>query len=332
MSIIVTGSVATDHLMSFEGSFAEQLLPEHIESLSLSFLAEELNIRRGGVGANIAFHLGVLGLSPLLVAAVGPDFADYNAWLRRHGVDTSFLHTSDTRLTARFVCTTDRDQRQLATFYSGAMSEAALIELEPAVTHAGADPLVVIAPNDPGAMLRHTAECRDRGYRFAADPSQQLARIDGAEIRQLVEGAEFLFGNEYERSLLEHKTGLSTDDLTGWVEVMVTTLGAAGVVLRRRGGAEVRVAAVPARVVADPTGVGDGFRAGYLAGVQWGLDDERAAQLGCTLATLVLETVGTQEYDTTPSTLLDRLAAAYGDAAAAEVADHLKTQPVAALS
>ena len=332
MSIVVTGSVATDYLMDFPGSFTDQLLPEHMESLSLSFLVDDLHIHRGGIGANIAFHLAALGLRPVLVAAVGSDFAEYDAWLRRHGVDTTFLHTSKTKLTARFICTTDNAQKQLASFYSGAMAEARLIELEPAVRHAGDNPLVVIAPNDPAAMVRHTEECRQRGFRFAADPSQQLARMDGDEIRRLVDGAEYLFTNEYELSLLEHKTGLSGPELADRIDTVVTTFGAEGVRLRRRGGPEIRVAAVTPRTLADPTGVGDAFRSGYLAGVEWGVGDERAAQLGCMLATLVLETVGTQEHDTDPRVLLDRFAEAYGSEAAASIAPHVSAGRQAALA
>ncbi|WP_213451316.1 carbohydrate kinase family protein [Rhizomonospora bruguierae] len=323
MSVIVTGSVATDYLMAFPGNFTDQLLPEHLDSLSLSFLVDDLAIRRGGAGANIAFNLGLLGLRPWLVAAVGQDFADYDSWLRRHGVDTTFLHTSGTRLTARFICTTDRTHKQLASFYSGAMAEARLIDLAPAVRQAGPGTLVIIGPNDPAAMLRHTAQCRDRGYRFAADPSQQLARMDGDDVRQLVDGAEYLFTNEYERGLLEHKTGLSGAQLDARVGVSVTTLGAKGVVLRRRGEPEIRVAAAPPRTETDPTGVGDAFRAGYLAGVEWGVGDERAAQLGCLMATLVLETVGTQEHRGERDDLLARFAQAYGAAAAEEIADRL---------
>jgi adenosine kinase len=175
--IAVTGSIATDYLMTFPGRFSEQLVADQLDRVSLSFLVDELEVRRGGVAANIAFGLAQLGLSPLLVAAVGEDFnADYRAWLKRHGVDTSGVHVSELRHTARFMCTTDEDQNQMASFYTGAMEEARFIELAPLADRSGAMDLVIVSPNDPEAMLRHTAECRQLGLPFMADPGQQLAR------------------------------------------------------------------------------------------------------------------------------------------------------------
>src|SRR5437763_3649775 len=185
MRVAVTGSIATDHLMAFPGRFAEQLLPDQLAHRSVSFLVTDLEVRRGGVAANIAYGMGLLGQRPLLVGAVGPDFADYRAWLERRGVDTSGVRLSELRHTARFVCTTDRDLNQIASFYPGAMAEAREIEL----STLGPLDLVVVSPNDPAAMLRHTVECRTRKLPFAADPSQQLATLDGEQIRLLVDGA-----------------------------------------------------------------------------------------------------------------------------------------------
>jgi adenosine kinase len=309
--------------MRFPGRFAEQLLPDQLEKVSLSFLVDELVVRRGGVAANIAYGLGRLGLRPMLVGAVGADFADYRAWLERHGVDTASVHVSDVAHTARFVCTTDLDMCQIASFYAGAMSEARLIELAPVAARTGGLDLVIISPNDPEAMVRHTDECRDTGIPFAADPSQQLARMDGPEVRRLVDGAAYLFCNEYEKGLLESKTGWSDADLRARVGVRVTTHGAAGVVVEAPGAGPVRVPVVPARDTPDPTGVGDAFRAGFFAGRSWGLGHERAAQVGCLLATLVLETVGTQEYETAPADMVKRLSETYSPAAAAEIAPYL---------
>ena len=324
MHIVVTGSIATDYLMVFPGRFAEQIIPDQLANLSLSFLVEDLAIRRGGAAANIAFNLGCLGLAPVLVGAVGADFAEYGQWLSAHGVDISAVHTSQTRHTARFLCTTDADQNQIASFYAGAMTESRDIELAPIVDRVGAADLVVVGPSDPAAMLRHTRECRDRGYRFAADPSQQLSTLDGEAIKHLVEGATYLFTNTYERGLLERKTGWSEADILARVEVLVTTRGAKGVTVQRPGEPMISVAPPQERCKADPTGVGDAFRAGFLAGVAWGVGDERAAQLGCTLATLVIESVGTQEHEFDPETFLERLREAYGPDSAADVADHVR--------
>jgi adenosine kinase len=318
--IAVTGSIATDHLMTYRGRFADQLLADELAHLSVSFLVDDLEVRRGGVAANIAFGMGVLGLRPLLVGAVGADFADYRAWLERHGVDTSAVRVSELRHTARFVCTTDTDHNQIASFYPGAMSEAREIELG---ALAPLD-LVVVSPNDPAAMVRHTTEARERGIAFVADPSQQLASLEGEQVRDLVDGAEVLLTNAYESALTEHKTGWSADEIRARVGVRITTHGADGVVIDGADVEAVKLGVVPARTLADPTGGGDAFRAGFLSGRSWGLAVERAAQVGCLLATLCLETVGPQEYDVDRDDALERLGAAYGDAAAAEVAPHLR--------
>ncbi|GAA1268265.1 carbohydrate kinase family protein [Kitasatospora nipponensis] len=304
MRIAVTGSIATDHLMVYPGRFADQLIEGQLDKVSLSFLADDLVVRRGGVAANIAFGLGRFGLAPILVGAVGADFSEYRAWLEEAGVDTGSVLVSRTRHTARFVCTTDVDQNQIATFYAGAMSEARELELAPIAERAGGLDLVVIAPNDPAAMVRHTEECRALGLPFAADPSQQLARLGREEARQLVEGATYLFTNAYESALLLQLSGWSQEEILARVGTWITTHGADGVVIAGAGTEPITVPAVPTGRGQDPTGVGDGFRAGFLAGLSLGWELPRAARLGCALATRVLETVGTQEYSATAEELL----------------------------
>jgi adenosine kinase len=323
MRIAVTGSIATDHLMTFPGRFTDSLVADRLDHVSLSFLVDDLQIRRGGVGPNIAFGMGTLGLHPILVGSAGEDFADYRSWLERHGVDTASVRVSEVAHTARFVCTTDADNNQIATFYSGAMAEAREIELEPVADRVGGLDLVVVAPNDPEAMLRHTDECRYRGIRFAADPSQQLARMDGPEIRRLIDGADLLFTNQYEAALTEQKTGWDAAEVLARVGTRVTTLGADGAMVETAAGVVAQVGCPSEERKADPTGVGDAFRAGYLAGLAWGLGPERCCQIGSLLATYVIETVGTQEYQFAAHGFLSRLAANYGQAAADEVEPHL---------
>ena len=323
MKIAVTGSIATDHLMRFPGRFADQLLPDQLHKVSLSFLVDDLVVRRGGVAANIAFGMAQLALRPILVGAVGTDFDDYRSWLERHGVDCDSVHVSELAHTARFVCTTDQDMCQIASFYAGAMSEARNIELAPVAERVGGLDLVIVSANDPEAMLRHSDECRTRGYRFAADPSQQLARMDGEDVLRLIDGADYLLTNEYEKSLLESKTGLSDAQVLDRVGIRVTTLGKNGVEITGRGIERIHVPAAREVAAKDPTGVGDGFRAGFFAGIAWGLDLERAAQVGSLLATQVLETVGTQEYEVDPDVFVKRMAESYGDVAANDVRPHL---------
>ncbi|MBM4485155.1 carbohydrate kinase family protein [Rhodococcus hoagii] len=320
MTIAVTGSIATDHLMRFPGRFAEQLLADQLAHISLSFLVDDLVIRRGGVGGNIAYAMGVLGGSPLLVGAAGVDFAEYRTWLESNGVDCSAVRVSDSAYTARFVCTTDEDMAQIASFYPGAMSEAREIEIAAVAKAAGDLDLVLVGANDPDAMLRHTDECRLLGLPFAADPSQQLARLSGDDAKKLIQGAKYLFTNEYEWGLLQQKTGLSEEEIRSQVGLRVTTLGAKGVEIVDADGNWVRVGVVPERGKVDPTGVGDAFRAGFLLAHSAGLSIERSAQLGSLVAVYVLETVGTQEWTFQRDDALKRLAEAYGRDAADDIA------------
>ena len=320
MRIAVTGSIATDHLMTFPGRFTDQFIADKLDKVSLSFLVTGLEIRRGGVAANIAFGLGCLGLQPLLVGSVGSDFADYQRWLEDHGVDTGLVRASTQFHTARFVCTTDADHNQIASFYPGAMSEDASLDLRGL---AGLADLVLIGAGDPAAMLSLTRQCRDSQIPFAADTSQQLAVLDGDQIRELVAGAAYLFSNEYEASLTEHKAGWSAADVISRVGVRVTTLGADGTRVDQHGEPPVLVGPVKDVRPADPTGTGDAFRAGFLAGVAWGLSLERSAQLGNLVAVHALETTGTQEYALEPGELLTRCAVSYGQDAADELGKHV---------
>lgn len=324
MTIVVTGSVATDHLMRFGARFRGQLLPDQLENISLSFLVEDLQVRRGGVAANICFGLGSLGQRSVIVAGVGCDFDDYDRWLTEHRVDTSHVLRCDDLHTARFICTTDTEQNQIASFYPGAMAQAATIDLVEILSAVGHVDLVVVSPDDPAAMVRHTRACRTAGVRFAADPSQQIARLDGAELHELVDGAHYLFTNEYEAALLAKKTGWSEDDILGRVGCWVTTRSEASITLRRAGHAPVEICAVPAEVVVDPTGVGDGFRAGFLAAIASDLDLEHAAMTGAALATIVIETTGTQEYTADPRRFTALLETTYGRDAATHIGHALR--------
>jgi adenosine kinase len=320
VTIAVTGSIATDHLMRFPGRFSEQLLADHLQKVSLSFLVDDLVIHRGGVGGNMAYAIGVLGGDVALVGAAGTDFADYREWLESHGVNCDNVLISTTAHTARFVCTTDLEMAQIASFYPGAMSQARDISLADVVSAIGTPDLVIIGANDPDAMILHTEECRKLGLAFAADPSQQLARLGGKEIRRLIDGATYLFTNDYEWELLLSKTGWTEAQVMAQVGLRVTTLGAKGADLVGSDGTTVHVDVVPETSQVDPTGVGDAFRAGFLTGRSAGLSLERSAQLGSLVAVLVLESTGTQEWEWDRDAAVTRLAGAYGDEAAGEIA------------
>ncbi|MFI6825500.1 carbohydrate kinase family protein [Kribbella sp. NPDC050241] len=325
MRIAVAGSIATDILMTFPGRFKDQFLEEQMHKVSLSFLVDELVVHRGGVGANICYGMAQLGQPSLLVGSVGADFAEYGAALTEAGVDVSHVRVCENVHTARFTCTTDLDANQIASFYTGAMAEARELDLAAIHAETGGIDLVLVGADDPEGMLKHTDLAKAHGIAVAADPSQQLARMEGAEIRRLVDGATYLFSNEYEAGLMAQKTGWSHGEILERVGVRVTTHGGDGVVIENAGGILAKVAAVPAPGLVDPTGGGDAFRAGYLTGRAADLDHEAAAQIGCTLATTVLETVGTQEYTLDRAAFLDRLESAYGSDAAATADGALKS-------
>ncbi|GGS31004.1 carbohydrate kinase family protein [Streptomyces parvus] len=327
MRITVTGSIATDHLMSFPGRFRDLLLPDRLDHVSLSFLTDRLEIRQGGVAANIATGLARLGLRPVLVGAAGQDFAEYAARLEGAGVDTGSVLISENLHTARFLCTTDADHNQVAARYAGAMTEARKISLAAVARRVGVPDLLVVAPNDPAAMLRHTGECRVLGIPFVADPSQQLARLDREETRRLVVGARHLFTNASEAALLLERTGWTRDEVLSRVGAWVTTHGADGAELARRDEPTEHVPAVPTPDAVDPTGVGDALRSGFLAAVARGLPLTTALRLGCAMATLVLESAGTQEYQIVPTDLLSRLLDAYGPSEAAALEPMLAELP-----
>jgi adenosine kinase len=324
MKIGVAGSVGLDHLMTFSGKFTDSLVAGSLEKVSLSFLVDSLDVRRGGCAANIAFGMGVLGLNPVLIAAVGKDWPDYEAWLSRHGVDTSHALVSETLYTAHFMVTTDDDLNQIASFFPGAMSEARNIELAPIMDKSGRFDMVVISPDDPEAMLHHSDVCRQMGIPFAADPSQQMARMSGDEIKLLIDGAAYLFMNEYELALAMQKTGWSDAEILGRVKVRVVTLGSKGAKVESVGQEVIQVGCPQEKSKTDPTGVGDSFRSGFIAGLAWGLNHERCAQLGSLIATYVIETMGTQEYRFTGAEFVARFEQAYGKSAASEIAAHIK--------
>ena len=319
MKIGVAGSIGLDHLMTFSGKFTDSFVTGSLEKISLSFLVDGLDVRRGGTGANIAFGLGVLGLNPVLIAAAGKDWSDYDAWLTRHGVDTSHTVVSETLHTAHFVVTTDTELNQIASFFPGAMSEARNIELAPIMEKIGRLDLIIIAPDDPEAMLRHTETALKEGIAFAADPSQQLAYMSGDQIKRLIDGATYLFMNEYELALAVQKTGWSEEDILSRVKFHIVTMGSEGARIESNGQPTISIPCAKEKAKVDPTGVGDAFRSGFLAGLAWGLSHERCGQIGSMLATFVIETKGTQEYRFTKSEFIERFSQAYGKTAADEV-------------
>jgi adenosine kinase len=292
MDILLTGSVAFDYLMTFPGQFKEQILPEHLEKISLSFLVDSMSRQRGGVAPNIAYTMALLGEHPRVMATVGEDFIEYRQWLESKGVDTELMQVVPGLYTASFFVTTDQSNAQIASFYPGAMGVAAKQSLRDVHDRPS---LVVVSPNSPDAMTKFAAECRELQIPYLYDPSQQILRLDGAELARDVEGAHFLFVNEYEFCLISKKTGLDIAHILEHVNVIVVTRGKDGSSVYMAGN-EFKIPVVPEVCVVDPTGVGDAFRAGFLTGYAHGWNLELCAQIGSLTATYCLEQKGPQNH------------------------------------
>ncbi len=292
MRIIVTGSIAYDYLMSFPGSFSEHILPDHLSRISLSFLVDTMDKRRGGCAPNIAYTLALLGERPVLMATAGQDFPEYRQWLERHGVDTSLVREIPGKFSASFFCSSDRDNNQIASFYTGAMAHAA----ELSFTDAGPCDLAIISPNDPAAMVKYAQECRDLGIKYIYDPGQQCARSTAEELRAGIVGAHMLICNDYEYELIRQKTGLEAASILQQSDAVIVTRGEKGSTIWTSD-AEYTIAAVPPQQEADPTGVGDAFRAGLLRGLALGVGYQVSAQIGSVAAAFVLEQMGAQSHN-----------------------------------
>ena len=291
MNLIVTGSIAFDYLMSFPGRFTEHFLPEHMSRVSLSFLVDSMDKRRGGCAPNIAYTLALLGERPRVLATAGQDFGDYRRWLESAGVDTSLVREVEGKFTASFFCSTDLEGNQIASFYTGAMANAGELSFRTA----GACDLAIVSPNDPDAMLQYADECRALEIPFIWDPGQQCARMSGEELRDGLVGAALVVCNDYEFELLRQKTGLDESTLLDQAQALVVTRGEEGCSIYAAG-RQSSVPAVPPHRIADPTGVGDAFRGGFMKGLALGADYETCARFGSVAATYALEHLGGQSH------------------------------------
>jgi adenosine kinase len=287
MNIVVTGSIAYDYLMSFPGKFTEHFLAEHMKRISLSFLVDSMDKRRGGCAPNIAYTLALLGGRPLLMATAGEDFADYRQWLDAAGIDTTQVKQIPGKFCASFFCSTDVENNQIASFYTGAMADAGQLSFR-TVKDCG---LAIIAPNDPGAMVQYAEECRTLGIPFIFDPGQQCARMEGSELREGITGATIVIVNDYELELLRQKTGMSEADILVVARTLIVTKGENGSSIITAAGQVDVPAVAPSRVI-DPTGVGDAFRGGLMRGISLGLSYEESARMGSVAATYALEHMG----------------------------------------
>jgi len=288
MRLIVTGSIAYDYLMSFPGQFTEHFLPDHLSRVSLSFLVDSMDKRRGGCAPNIAYTLALLGERPVLMGTAGQDFPEYRHWLDAAGVDTSLVKQVPGKFTASFFCSTDSANNQIASFYTGAMAHAAELSFRTA----GQVDLAIISPNDPAAMIQYAEECRTLRIKYIFDPGQQCARMSGDELRDGLIGAHIVICNDYELELIRQKTGLGEQEILDHADLVIVTRGEAGSSIYEKGQSRIDVPAVPPVRVADPTGVGDAYRGGLMKGLASGTSYETCARLGSVAATYALEHLG----------------------------------------
>lgn len=303
MPVFCTGSIAYDYLMTFPGYFKDHILPERLDKISLSFLVDSMVRQRGGTAPNICYTLALLGETSYLVGTVGEDFDDYRAWMDKNGVNTQFARVVPGLFTASFFANTDRSNAQISSFYPGAMAEAGRIhmdELQPLNPE-----LVVISPNDPGAMHQYVIECAQLKLPYLYDPSQQIVRMSAEQLQLGVEHADCLFVNDYEYELLQKHTGLKEADLLKKLRFMVVTLGQDGAHIYANG-QRYHTPVVPPQQIADPTGVGDAFRGGFLRGLRLGLGWETCGKMGALAATYCLEQRGTQAHHYTAAEFIAR--------------------------
>jgi len=303
MQTVITGSIAYDYLMRFPGHFKEAFVADAMEHISLSFLVDDMTKHWGGVAANIAFTMAKLGATPKLMGTVGRDFGDYREWLESNGVDCSTVIQIDKVFTASFFANTDNDNNQLAFFYGGAMNLARNYSLTDAMSDT--PDLVIVSPNDPVAMVNLTQECRDRNIKFIYDPSQQVPRLSGEELKQGMQGAYLMVVNAYEASVISEKTGLSLDDLRKTIDILIITKGEDGSKIYTNGDI-LEIDAFAPKKIKDPTGAGDAYRAGLIAGIIKGLPLSLSAQIGALCATYALEFVGTQNHNFTVDDFVKR--------------------------
>jgi adenosine kinase len=311
MTTFITGSIAYDNIMDFPGHFKDHIMPDKLHVINLSFLVNTMKRQRGGVAANIAYTMALLGTPPAIFGSVGEnDWTEYEAWMRRHGIDTRFIDVVPGEFTATCYITTDLDNNQITGFYTGAMArdkERSLLTLPREEMG-----LVVIGPTEPEPIVRFTRECQQLGVPYVYSPIWQIIRMSGEEIAEGVKGAKVVVANDYEYELIRDKTGLSQHDILDHAEMVVVTKGKHGSTIMTRD----QVAAIPAaapKEVTDPVGAGDAYLGGLVAGLQAGLDIERAGRVASLAAVYAIENYGTQAHAYTREEFAARYEENFGD-------------------
>ena len=303
MNIVVSGSLAYDRIMSFQGHFADHILPDKIHVLNVCFQVNGMKEKYGGTAGNIAYSLALMGEKPIISATIGQDYARYFKWLSEHGISTEKIKVIKDEFTAGAYITTDLADNQITGFNPGAMQYPAGFDfdgLEPSET------LAIVSPGNMDDMIHYPAVCRKRGIDYIFDPGQSLPVWNPDELLRAIKGSRLLIVNDYEFELIVDKTGLKKKELLEMTGAIITTLGEAGsqAVTPDR---EITIPPAKNRQVSDPTGAGDAYRGGLLCGLARGLDIEQSARMGSVCASFAVECYGTQEHTFTPDEFSERL-------------------------
>jgi adenosine kinase len=304
MNLIITGTLSFDYIMDFRGRFADRIMPEKIHKISLSFLVETLTKQFGGTAGNIAYTLKLLGVSPTILAPAGSDFEEYKKFLESKKISTKSIAIQHNVKTSSYFVVTDTDDNQIGSFYLGATKFAKKLTIP---NHAD---FVVLAPTDPPAMKKYIGECRGLPYMY--DPAFQIGNFTADELHDGITGAKILIGNDYEIALIEQKLGVSHEELIVMVPVLITTLGAKGSIIETRREA-IHIKPAKPKNTSDPTGAGDAYRAGFLAGYLKKYDLQICGQMGSVAAAYTVETYGTQTHNFTKNEYIRRYKENFND-------------------
>ena len=308
--VLVTGSLAFDFILSFPGKFQDHILPDKLHIINLSFLVDKVTKQRGGVAGNISYTMSLLGETSRILAAAGHDFDDYSKFLTDNNVIVEDILLVSDEMTATCFITTDRKHNQITGFYTGAMTRASELSVKDSLKGAS---YVIVSPDDPEAMKRHCKEAKEAGATLIYDPSFQVIAMDGEFLWEGAKGAKALILNDYEFSMFCDKTGKSIEELHEEIEVLVVTLGEEGSRIIARGQDEVRVKAVKTQSAVDPTGCGDAYRGGFLAGLVNGCSLAECGQMGSVASVFVVEQYGTQKHSYTTAEFAQRYRSNYGE-------------------
>lgn len=306
MSVLVSGSVAYDSVMVFPGLFKDHILPERVHMLSVSFLVPELRRNFGGCAGNIAFNLHLLGVKAQIVAAVGDDFGPYAEWLHQHQISTQSVKTINGTYTAQAFITTDQADNQITAFHPGAMQHSGDLSLP-----VGHYQYALVGPDSKLAMQTRLGQLKDANIPAIFDPGQGLPMFNGDELKEMIQQARLVIVNDYEANLLEERTGWTAQKITQHCEAYIITRGADGAEIFTAT-EHIKIPVVPAEKIVDPTGCGDAFRSGLMAGLVKGWDLATAARVGSIMGSIKIAHSGTQTHRTSLSDVAERYGKAFG--------------------